>query len=115
MLAELLSGEHAFTLQHLHQCARNFTGTELEKELQVYHHLQPRMAEVEQVQANMGLSQMNQHYYAGRVDYYGAKLKRQATLNQQLYLLSYLKNRQQQCLERIPVSSLHRPKNKLLK
>jgi len=107
MLAELLSGEHAFTLQHLRQSARNFTGTELEKELQVYHHLQPWMVEVSQVQASMGLSQMNQHYYAGRVDYYGAKLKRQATLNQQLYLLSYLQNRQQQCLERIADGFIH--------
>lgn len=41
MLAALTSGEHAFTLQHLRQSARNFTGTELNKELQVYHHLQP--------------------------------------------------------------------------
>jgi TnpA family transposase len=107
MLAELLSGEHTFTLKHLRQSARNFTGTELEKELQVYHYLQPWMAEVAQVQARLGLSQMNQHYYAGRVDYYGAKLKRQATLNQQLYLLSYLQNRHQQCLERIADGFVH--------
>ena len=107
MLAELLSGEHAFTLQHLRQSARNFTGTELEKELRVYHHLQPWMAEVAQVQASLGLSQMNQQYYAGRVDYYGAKLKRQATLNQQLFLLSYLQNRHQQCLERIADGFIH--------
>ncbi|MDG7675751.1 hypothetical protein OK509_10580, partial [Streptococcus pneumoniae] len=50
MLAELLSGEHTFTLQHLRQSARNFTGTELEKELQVYQHLQPWMDEIVQVQ-----------------------------------------------------------------
>ncbi len=107
MLAELLSGEHAFTLQHLRQSARNFTGTELEKELQVYHHLQPWMVEIAQVQASLGLSQMNQHYYAGRVDYYGSKLKRQATLNQQLYLQSYLQNRHQLCLERIADGFIH--------
>lgn len=107
MLAELLSGAYTFTLQHLRQSARNFTGTELDKELQVYHHLQPWMAEVAQVQADLGLSQMNQQYYAGRVDYYGAKLKRQATLNQQLYLLSYLQNRYQQCLERIADGFIH--------
>lgn len=107
MLAELLSGEHTFTLQHLRQSARNFTGTELEKELQVYQHLQPWMDEVVQVQERLGLSQMNQHYYAGRVDYYGAKLKRQTALNQQLYLLSYLQNRHQQCLERIADGFIH--------
>ena len=107
MLTQLLSGEHVFTLQHLRQSARNFTGTELEKELQVYHHLQPWMAEVTQAQASLGLSQMNQHYYAGRVDYYGAKLKRQTPFNQQLYLLSYLQNRHQQCLERIADGFIH--------
>lgn len=107
MLAELLSGEHTFTLQHLRQSARNFTGTELEKELQVYQHLQPWMDEIVQVQERLGLSQMNQHYYAGRVDYYGAKLKRQTALNQQLYLLSYLQSRHQQCLERIADGFIH--------
>lgn len=107
MLNDLLSGKHVFTLQHLRQSARNFTGTELDKELQVYRHLQPWMAEVTQVQERLGLSQMNQHYYAGRVDYYGAKLKRQATLNQHLYLLSYLQNRYQQCLERIADGFVH--------
>lgn len=107
MLTELLSGEYAFTLQHLRQSARNFTGTELEKELMIYHHLRPWMGEIVQVQASLGLSQMNQHYYAERVDYYGAKLKRQSTLNQQLYLLSYLQNRHQQCLERIADGFIH--------
>jgi len=107
MLAELLSGEHTFTLRHVRQSARNFTGTELDKELQVYQHLQPWMDEVVQVQERLGLSQMNQHYYAGRVDYYGAKLKRQTVLNQQLYLLSYLHNRHQQCLERIADGFIH--------
>ncbi len=107
MLAELLSGEHAFTLQHLRQSARNFTGTELDKELQVYQHLQPWMAEIAQVQESLRLSLMNRHYFAGRVDYYGAKLKRQATLNQQLYLLSYLQNRHQQCLERVADGFIH--------
>lgn len=107
MLTDLLSGEHAFTLHHLRQSARNFTGTELDKELKVYHHLQPWMAEVTQVQNCLGLSQMNQQYYAGRVDYYGAKLKRQAPLNQQQYLLSYLQNRYQQCLERIADGFIH--------
>jgi hypothetical protein len=107
MITELLSGEHTFTLQHLRQSARNFTGTELDKELQVYQHLQPWMDEIAQVQERLGLSQMNQHYYAGRVDYYGAKLKRQTGLNQQLYLLSYLQNRHQQCLERIADGFIH--------
>jgi len=107
MVNELLSGEYTFTLQHLRQSARNFTGTELDKELKVYRHLQPWMTDVTQVQKHLGLSQMNQQYYAERVDYYGAKLKRQTPLNQQLYLLSYLQNRYQQCLERIADGFIH--------
>lgn len=107
MLVNLMGGEQAFTLQHLRQSARNFTGSELDKELTVYHHLQPWMSDVALVLVRLGLSQVNQHYYAGRVDYYGAKLKRQVPLNQQLYLLSYLQGRYQQCLERIADGFIH--------
>jgi signal transduction histidine kinase len=39
-------------------------------------------------------------YYAERVDYYGAKLKRQSIDNQRLYLLCYLQQRWQQAQER---------------
>ena len=41
MLAELISGEYTFTLQNLRQSARNFTGTELEKELQTLTIMDP--------------------------------------------------------------------------
>lgn len=107
MLDDLLSGNHAFALKHLRQGARNFTGSELDKELKVYHHLQPWMTEVNHMLQHIGLSQMNQYYYAERVDYYGAKLKRQSVVNQRLYLLSYLQNRHQQCLERIADGFIH--------
>lgn len=69
MLDHLLSGEQAFTLQHLRQCARNFTGTELQKELAVYHHLHPWMSDSAYALQCLNLSQANQNYYAGRVDY----------------------------------------------
>ena len=107
MFKELLSGKSTFNLRHLRQSARNFTGTELDKELVVYQHLQPWIAEVAQVHEALGLSQMNLYYYAERVDYYGARLKRQSPQNQQLYLLSYLQYRHQQCLERIADGFLH--------
>jgi TnpA family transposase len=107
MLDHLLSGEQAFSLQHLRQSARNFTGTELNKELAVYHHLHPWMSVIAHALKGLNLSQANQHYYAGRVDYYGAKLKRQNPFNQQLYLLSYLQGRYQQCLERIADGFIH--------
>ena len=107
MLTDLSLDKNDFTFRHLRQSARNFTGTELGKELKVYHHLQPWMAEIDQVLERLGLSQMNQLYYAERVDYYGAKLKRQSSPNQRLYLLSYLQNRHQQCLERIADGFIH--------
>ncbi|WP_320822338.1 hypothetical protein [Reinekea sp.] len=73
----------------------------------MYHHLQPWVVEIAQVQKRLGLSQTNKLYYAGRVDYYGAKLKRQTPLNQQLYLLCYLHNRYQECLQRIADGFIH--------
>jgi hypothetical protein len=75
MLLTLVSGEGQFTFQQLRQSARNFTGTELQKEIAVYHHIQPWMTDVTTVLESLSLSQKNQQHYAERVDYYGAKLR----------------------------------------
>jgi len=107
ILLTLVSGEEHFTLKQLRQSARNFTGTELQKELTVYHHVQPLMEDVTTVLDSLSLSQKNQLHYAERVDYYGAKLKRQPPANQRLYLLCYLQSRYQQCLERIAEGFIH--------
>jgi TnpA family transposase len=107
MMKELLSGETNFTIQSLRQSARNFTGTELQKELNVYHQLQPWMNDIKTVHSKLCLSQRNEHYYSEKVDYYSAKLKRQSVPNQQLYLLSYFQHRYQQCLERIADGFIH--------
>ena len=106
MLLTLVSGEGQFTFQQLRQSARNFTGTELQKEIAVYHHIQPWMTDVTTVLESLSLSQ-NQQHYAERVDYYGAKLKRQSLANQRLYLLCYLQSRHQQGLERIGEGFIH--------
>lgn len=82
MLQTLVSDEDHFTLKQLRGSARNFTGTELQKELAVYNHIQPLMEDVTTVLDSLSLSQKNQHHYAERVDYYGAKLKRQSPANQ---------------------------------
>lgn len=107
MLLTLVSGEGQFTFQQLRQSARNFTGTELQKEIAVYHHIQPWMTDVTTVLESLSLSQKNQQHYAERVDYYGAKLKRQSLANQRLYLLCYLQSRHQQGLERIAEGFIH--------
>lgn len=107
MLNELGSGENIFTLKQIRQNARNFTGIELEKELVVYHHIQPWIAEVSSVLVRLALSKKNQEHYAERVHYYGAKLKRQSPANQRLYLLCYLQSRWQQGVERIADGFVH--------
>eukprot|EP01086_Lenisia_limosa_P011649 TRINITY_DN379_c0_g1_i10.p1 TRINITY_DN379_c0_g1~~TRINITY_DN379_c0_g1_i10.p1 ORF type:complete len:1007 (-),score=93.96 TRINITY_DN379_c0_g1_i10:801-3821(-) len=107
MLQTLVSDEDHFTLKQLRGSARNFTGTELQKELAVYNHIQPLMEDVTTVLDSLSLSQKNQHHYAERVDYYGAKLKRQSPANQCLYLLCYLQSRYQQGLERIAEGFIH--------
>lgn len=107
ILGKPVSGEDPFTLQQLRQSARNFTGSELQKELAVYHHIQPWMADVTTVLDSLSLSQKNKQHYAERVDYYGAKLKRHSQANQRLYLLCYLQWRYQQGLERIADGFIH--------
>lgn len=96
-----------FSLFHLRQSAKNFSKAELNKELSVQRYLQPWIDEVNAVLQNVDLSQKNLQYFAGRVDYYGAKLKRHTDDNQLLYLLCYLHFRCNQALERIADGFIH--------
>ena len=107
VLTELVNGEGPLPFRQLRQSARNFTGTELEKELVVYRHIQHWIPEVDQLLGMLSLSQKNQQHLAEKVDYYGAKLKRQTVGNQRLYLLCYLQTRWQQALERIADGFVH--------
>ncbi|WP_139325889.1 hypothetical protein, partial [Thalassolituus maritimus] len=93
MLSELVSGNNSLNLRQLRQSARNFTGTELEKELAVHSYIQPWMPEVNEVLSELSLSSKNQQHFAERVNYYGAKLQRQFIGNRRLYLLCYLQTR----------------------
>ena len=95
------------SLCHLRQSARNFTGAELAKELAVHRHVAQWIPEVSAALNTLSLSQKNQQHFAERVDYYGAKLKRQSIDNQRLYLLCYLQQRWQQAQERIADGLVH--------
>ncbi|WP_220755950.1 Tn3-like element IS3000 family transposase, partial [Citrobacter braakii] len=106
-LAELVNGTGPLPFRQLQQSARNFTGTELEKELIVYRHIQHWMPEVDLLLSTLSLSQKNLQHLAEKVDYYGAKLKRQTVGSQWLYLLCYLQTRWQQALERIADGFVH--------
>ncbi len=57
--------------------------------------------------STLSLSQKNLQHLAEKVDYYGAKLKRQTVGSQWLYLLCYLQTRWQQALERIADGFVH--------
>ncbi len=85
----------------------NFTGTELEKELIVYRHIQHWMPEVDLLLSTLSLSQKNLQHLAEKSTDYGAKLKRQTVGSQWLYLLCYLQTRWQQALERIADGFVH--------
>jgi TnpA family transposase len=106
-LSDIVNGGNSFSLRQLRQAAKNFTGTELEKEISLYCHLQPWISEVNKVMSMLTLSQKNQQHFAERVDYYGAKLKHQPEGNQWLYILCYLQFRWQQALERIADGFIH--------
>ena len=70
-------------------------------------YIQSWMPEVNEVLSVLSLSSKNQQHFAERVDYYGAKLKRQSIGNQRLYLLCYLQTRRVQALERIADGFVH--------
>ncbi len=103
----LFCDDAELNLSQLRLSAKNFTKTELNKELTVHHYLQPWISEVNTVLQEAALSQKNLQYFADRVDYYGAKLKRHVEENQQLYLLCYLRFRWHQALERIADGFVH--------
>ncbi len=64
------------------------------------------MPEVDLLLSTLSLSQKNLQH-GRKVDYYGAKLKRQTVGSQWLYLLCYLQTRWQQALERIADGFVH--------
>lgn len=106
-ILSLFCDDAELNLSQLRQSAKNFTKIELDKELAVYHYLQPWIVEINAVLQEIALSQKNLQYFAERVDYYGAKLKRHSEESQQLYLLCYLRFRWHQALERIADGFVH--------
>lgn len=100
-LANLVDGKGALPLSKLRLSAKNFTPTELEKELKVKRLIEPWMSEVNTVVKALSLSIKNQQHFASMVDYYGSKIKRFDRAIQQLYLLCYLQERAEQNSERL--------------
>ena len=97
----------ALSLRELRQSARNFSKAELTKELAVHQYMREWISDVESALKQISLSPKNQQHYAARIDHYGAKLKRQSSSNQLLYLLCYLQQRWERALERIADGLVH--------
>ena len=110
-IAALLDGRGELSLRQLRLSARNFTSAELAKELAIHRHVSQWMPEASAALHKLALSQKNQQHFAERVDYYGAKLKRQSIDNQRLYLLCFLQQRWQQAQERIADGLVHHVRN----
>ncbi len=106
-LADLVGGTGSLPLSRLRLAARNFSFSELEKELKVNRLIQPWMSEVNTVVNALSLSAKNQQHFASMVDYYGAKLKRFDHATQQLYLVCYLHERAEKNVERLADGFIH--------
>ncbi len=106
-LAELVNGTGPLPFRQLRQSARNFTGTELEKELIVYRHIQHWMPEVDLLLSTLSLSQKNlQHGRESRL----LRCQTETSNRRQpmaVFLLCYLQTRWQQALERIADGFVH--------
>ena len=100
-LTDLIGGTASLPLSKLRLSAKNFSPSELEKELKVNRLIQPWMSEVNTAVKSLSLSVKNQQHFASMVDYYGAKLKRFDHSTQQLYLVCYLQERAEQNVERL--------------
>ncbi len=90
-LAELVNGTGPLPFRQLRQSARNFTGTELEKELIVYRHIQHWMPEVD-LAVEHAITVAEKSATPGRESrLHGAKLKRQTVGSQWLYYCAIFK------------------------
>ena len=90
-LEAILHGDTEATLNSVRKSAKNFSVSELEKELRIHRHIGPAIEEIDAAIAQLGLSLSNLKYFSGMVDYYTAtKLRRFDKMTQTLYLICYL-------------------------
>ena len=81
-------------LSEVKQSAKNFTPSEINKELNAFNHLKPHIKNINLLVKKLTLSLKNLEYYASLVDYYTVtKLQRFDHPTRQLYLLCYLQSR----------------------
>ncbi len=99
-LDNLFNTDTETTLSDIRKSAKNFTPTELEKELKIFQCIEPLIDGIDGLVQQLDLSQSNLYHYASLVDYYTVtKLKRFDKTTRYLYLVCYLHVRQQKVIE----------------
>ena len=99
-LDSLLSTEASTTLSEIRKSAKNFSTSELEKELKIHQRIEPFISDIDEVVQRLGLSLSNLKHFASLVEYYTVtKLRRFERVVRYLYLTCYLHVRHRQVVE----------------
>ncbi|HBC36749.1 MAG TPA: Tn3 family transposase [Marinobacter adhaerens] len=104
----ILDDETATTLNTVRQSARNFSLSELEKELSIHQQIEPLIDDIDAVVQQLGLSLSNLDHFSSMVDYYTpTKLRRFDKMTRSLYLLCYLHLKYRQVTEHLADAFIH--------
>lgn len=107
-LDEILGGDASNTLSRLRQTARNFSASELQKELTIHQHIEPLIDDIDAVVQQMRLSLSNLDHFGSMVDYYTpTKLCRFDKMTRSLYLVCYLHLKYRQVIEHLADAFVH--------
>lgn len=101
-LDSILEGRLSITVNSLRQSARNFSVSELAKELRAHQQVAPLIDEIDSAVQDLGLSLSNLNHFSAMVDYYTAtKLRRFDRMTRSLYLICYLHLKYRQVTEHL--------------
>lgn len=107
-LDAILDGDTSNTLNSLRKSARNFSVSELEKELRIHRHIEPLIEDIDSIIQQLGLSLSNLNHFSAIVDYYTAnKLRRFDKMTRSLYLVCYLHVKYRQVTEHLADAFIH--------
>ena len=104
----LLDAEASTPLSDIRRSAKNFTASELAKELKTHQRIEPFIEDIHELVNALSISMSNLNYFASLVDYYTVtKLRRFDKATQHLYLVCYLYVRHHQVIEHMAEGFVH--------
>lgn len=107
-LEAILDSDTATTLNSIRKSARNFSVSELEKELRIHRHIEPLIDDIDTVTQQLELSLSNLDHFSSMVDYYTVtKLRRFDRMTRALYLICYLHLKYRQVIEHLADAFVH--------